>query len=94
MPSWLRWKKAKLKVMPSGSKVNPLVAVCNTTTPLNLSSPVFHRTLAALPPLPKLPNPSSLLFSFFNQVERVPLLPLCAFSPAAQHSQPSTEHKV
>ena len=53
MPSWLRWKKAKLKVMPSGSKVNPLVAVCNTTTPL------------------------SLLFSFFNQVERVPLLPLC-----------------
>lgn len=39
MPSWLRWKKAKLKVMPSGSKVNPLVAVCNTTTPLNLLLP-------------------------------------------------------
>lgn len=49
MPSWLQWRRAKLKIKPSGSKVNSLTALCNVTSLGSFSSPTFNPALAALP---------------------------------------------
>lgn len=71
MPSWLQWRRAKLKIKPSGSKVNSLTALCNVTSLGSFSSPTFHPALAALPCLLQI---CPILLSHSSHIELVPLL--------------------
>lgn len=95
MPSWLRCRKARLKLMPSGSKVNSNSFV-QCYLPLILIFPYISSSSGspALSPLANLPNPSSLHLSLFLQSGWISSFPtsLCSF-PTAENSQLSQEHK-